>query len=128
MPLTPLIDVVFILIIFFMLTTSFMKVESMELLLPSSKATKNAERTSVVHITLQDNGSVIFGKRAVTLSDLQNTLKTLLGNNPDQRIVILSAPTVSLQRLVEMMDLVYLTGGKSVYIKSTPGQSQASAP
>lgn len=42
LPLIPLIDVIFILIVFFMLTTSFMRIESLELLLPSS-AGKAAE-------------------------------------------------------------------------------------
>ena len=41
LPLTPLIDVVFILIIFFMLTTSFMRIESLELLLPSAGKVKS---------------------------------------------------------------------------------------
>src|SRR5262245_56968075 len=52
--LTPLIDVLFILIIFFMLTTSFMRIESLELILPSvgGKAAKNND---VVHLFIYEN-------------------------------------------------------------------------
>lgn len=128
LPLTPLIDVVFILIIFFMLTTSFMKVESMELLLPSAKGSQAAEKTSLAHVFLQNDGSLLFGQRKVDREELERTLKSLFVHNPEQRVVLLSANAVSLQRLVELMDLVYLAGGKSVYVKAWNDPAQGDLP
>ncbi len=117
--LTPLIDVAFILIIFFMLTTSFMKIESMELLLPSSAAAvQKAADTSLAHIYLYNDGRVAFGQRVVEQDELQKTLNDFFVHNPEQRVVVLAANKVSLQSLVEMMDVVYAAGGKSVYVRA----------
>ena len=54
LPLVPMIDVMFILIIFFMLTTSFMRIESLELMLPSV-ANKASEKSEAVHLFIAAN-------------------------------------------------------------------------
>lgn len=119
--LTALIDVVFILIIFFMLTTSFMKVESMELLLPApGTSAPKAASTQWAHIVLLNDGEIRYGRRKVDAAELQRTLTALFAASPDQRIVILSADQVPLQAMVGTMDMVYESGGKSVYIRALP--------
>ncbi|MBV8938491.1 MAG: biopolymer transporter ExbD [Alphaproteobacteria bacterium] len=131
LPLIPMIDVTFILIVFFMLTTSFMKIESMELLLPSSGAPAHKVDANFGHIVLRNDGTISFGKRTVDPRELGSTLKTLFSANPDQRIVILAADRVTLQTMVTIMDMVYLSGGKSVYIKAwhdKPGQPATENP
>lgn len=120
LPLTALIDVVFILIVFFMLTTNFMKVESMELLMPS--AAKSAKKTAVTdnlaRVVLRNDGGILFGQRATDRDDLSRTLRSLFAQRPEQRVMLMSEDTVSLQTLVEVMDIVYLAGGKNVFVKA----------
>lgn len=118
LPLIPMIDVVFILIIFFMLTTSFMKIESMELLLPTSASAKKVADTSIAHIILYNDGRMGFGQRVVDASEMKRTLSALFARNPEQRVVVLTEDKVSLQSLVQTMNTVYLAGGKSVYVKA----------
>lgn len=115
LPLTPLIDVVFILIIFFMLTTSFMNIESLELMLPSSG--KVSDKKEVTHIFIKENGELILGKRNVEPDELSETLVRLFSQDPSSPIMLLSADGVTMQQLVAVMDKVKAAGGKSLLVR-----------
>lgn len=119
LPLTPLIDVVFILIVFFMLTTSFMKIESLELMLPSAGAPKKvtAARTDMARIFIQPDGTILFGGKTFEKDEMRDILKTTFAENADQNVVVFSAANVSMQRLVDVMDMVYMAGGKSLFVR-----------
>lgn len=129
LPLTAMIDVVFILIIFFMLTTSFMKMESMEVNLPT--ATVNAKKitdANMAHIYLQGGGQITYGQRPVDKPELRKTLLSIFKTYPDQRVVVLVNDAVSLQTLVDVMDLVYAAGGKNVFVKEWNEPTSAEMP
>ena len=115
LPLTPLIDVVFILIIFFMLTTSFMRIESLELLLPS--AGKPSANKEITHVFIQANGEMILGQRSVDPDDLEKTLKRLFAKDDSSPIMLLTADGVTMQQLVAVMDKVTEAGGKSLFVR-----------
>jgi len=117
LPLVPMIDVVFILIIFFMLTTSFMKMESMELLLPSAISGKKVNAVNMAHIYLHGDGRITYGQRPVDKMELKRTLESIFASYPEQRTVVLVGDEVSLQALVDVMDIVYLAGGKNVFVR-----------
>lgn len=116
LPLTPLIDVMFILIIFFMLTTSFMKIESMELSLPSASKVNKASEKNLTQIFLMNDGSIRYGQRPVERPELRKTLESVFAGHPDHRVLLLTEDQVSLQTLVELMDTVYMSGGKNVFV------------
>nr|AEQ20344.1 biopolymer transport protein ExbD/TolR [uncultured bacterium CSL1] len=129
LPLTPLIDVVFILIVFFMLTTSFMKTESLELMLPSAGGTSDVERQRLARIFIHSDGGLSFGGRRLEVPELNQILKTVFSENAEQRVVLFSAPNVSMQRLVDVMDMVHVAGGKSLFVREwkLPGTHAAPA-
>lgn len=114
--LTPLIDVLFILIIFFMLTTSFMRVESMELILPSA-ASKSADKKDVVHLFVHANGDMSLGQRKVSYDELNESLARMFEKDPNTRIMLLTADGVTMQQMVNLMDRVSLAGGKSLFVR-----------
>ncbi|MEK6745475.1 MAG: biopolymer transporter ExbD [Pseudomonadota bacterium] len=115
LPLIPLIDVVFILIIFFMLTTSFMRIESLELMLPS--VGKAASKKEVTHIFVKENGEIILGKRNVEPDELSEALLRIFAGDPTASIMLLSAEGVTMQQLVAVMDRVSAAGGKSLFVR-----------
>lgn len=114
--LTPLIDVLFILIIFFMLTTSFMKLESMELILPSAGG-KAANKDDIVHLFIAANGDMTLGQRKVDQTGLTESLSRMFQNDPDTRIMLLTADGVTMQQLVTVMDWVTTSGGRSLFVR-----------
>lgn len=113
--LTPLVDIILMLVIFFMISTSFVASESMELSLPSgsadSKISNNATR-----ILIQPDGMVLVGSRRMDNDGLNALLAQLLASDVDKPIAIYTTPGVSVQQLVSVMDTVYLTGGRNVQV------------
>ena len=116
--LTALVDIVFHLMVFFMLTTSFVVAESMELTLPSAKpitATAVAP-TEFTRIVVRPGGGLLVGNIPVTGEQLQSMLITSLAKQPNAKIVILSTPGVLVQELVAVLDMVYFAGGVNVQV------------
>ena len=114
--LTPLIDVMFILIIFFMLTSSFMRVESLELQLPSASG-KAPVKSDVLHLFIQANGDMLLGQRKLEQQDLTDSLERMFSKDPNTKIMLLTAEGVTMQQLVNIMDRVYTAGGRSLFVR-----------
>lgn len=113
--LTPLIDVMLILIIFFMLTTSFIRLESLELVLPS--AGKPSSKKEVAGIFIRKNGEILLGDKIVEQEELSSLLIRSLNRNPETTIVLFSAEGVSMQQLVAVIDKVTISGAKNLYVR-----------
>lgn len=116
LPLTPLIDVMFILIIFFMLTSSFMKVESLELNLPSVSP-KPTEKSEVMHLFIQADGNMLLGKRKLDQAELNESLSRMFKKDPNTKVMLLTADGVTMQQLVNVMDNFHLAGGRSLFVR-----------
>lgn len=116
LPLAAMIDVVFILIFFFMLTTSFLQIESMQLMLPSSNAAPSSGTKSSA-IILRGDASIQLDKKEIPLAKLGPTLFEMIQKNPNHAFVVLVDDQVQMQRMVSVMDAVNLAGGKRVYIR-----------
>lgn len=115
-PLTPLIDVTFILIIFFMLTTSFMRIESLELILPSAGG-KAADKQEVIRLFLYENGDLQLGRRKLDPETLDDSLKAMFEKDSSTRIMLLTDKGVTMQQMVGAMDRIYAAGGQSVFVR-----------
>ena len=113
--LTPLVDIILMLVIFFMLSTSFIVSESMELSLPDGKAAPTAT-PDILRIQVMPDGSVIMNQQPMARDALNQFLVNQLGNNPDTRIAIFTTPGASVQQMVSVLDEVYLTGGRNVQV------------
>jgi biopolymer transport protein ExbD len=113
--LTPLIDIVFHLMVFVMLTTTFIVSESMELSLPSGHA-KGSGAGHIVRIQIAPDGGLMVDNQAMSSDGLSSLLASKLADLPNTRIAIFTTPGVSVQQLVNVMDTVYLTGGRNVQV------------
>ena len=112
--LIPLIDIVFHIMVFVILTTTFVVSESMELSLPSGKA--NPTIADVTRILIAPSGDITVNQQPVTQDSLTAYLANKLGEDPESKIAIFTTPGVSVQQLVKVMDTVYLTGGRNVQV------------
>jgi biopolymer transport protein ExbD len=112
--LVPLIDIVFHIMVFVMLTTSFVVSESMELSLPSGRA--NGALPDITRIVIQPSGEMAVNQQPMSETALSNYLAGKLAADPDAKIAIFTTAGVSVQQLVSVMDAVYLTGGRNVQV------------
>lgn len=115
--LTPLIDIVFQLVIFFMLTTSFIAAQSIELSLSEGKAaTVLPGEAPVMQVQIASTGHVTVDNQAVSKNELEDHIILQLAKHPNTSIKLLSTPGVSVQQLVTVMDMVTLNGGRNVAV------------
>ena len=120
--LTALIDIVFHLLIFVMFTTTFVVSESMELSLPSGKTKQGAaSATQIMRIQIAANGGLQVDAAAMNNDGLSAELARRLGDDPDTKIAIFTTAGVTVQQLVSVMDIVYLTGGRNVQVDKVEG-------
>ena len=119
-PLVSLIDVVFQLLIYFMLTTSFTKTESLELLLPPSApinvTPEKKEEAQTLHIYISDMGETFLEQKSLNEQDMAQELHGIFTSTPERGVLILSAGKVSVQVLVRVMDRIYTAGGRNIAV------------
>jgi biopolymer transport protein ExbD len=118
-PLISLIDVVFQLLIYFMLTTSFTRSESLELSLPAAQdAAKMAKQddAQTIHIYISNSGETFLERKSMGEEAMLHELKSQVALNPDRGILVLSASQVPVKVLVRVMDRIYSAGGKNIAV------------
>ena len=108
-PLTSLIDIVFMLLIYFLLTTNFMVDEGIKIKLPQAQAA--APQTSQeITIYVDREGRTYVGDREIPLDQLFRNLKQQIGDEKN-RLVVIKADRVSmLNKVVKVMDLAKAAG------------------
>jgi biopolymer transport protein ExbD len=104
--ITPLLDLVFVLLVIFIITTPQM-VNSLEMALPSGKpppANPNAPKPKINHIVVDDKGQIFLNDALVPDAQLKETLRGLKAADPDPKIVVKGADNVEYQRMIKVLD------------------------
>lgn len=118
--LTPMLDVVFIMLIFFIVTTSFVKEAGIDVNRPSAKTAEQKERGNIM-IAIRSNGEVWIDKRAVDLRAVRANVERLRAENPEGSVVIIADKGSETGILVQVMDQVRLGGVDGISIAATDG-------
>ena len=101
---TPLLDLAFVLLIIFMITTPLLE-SSMDLVIPSSGATNPTTNSSQVQTVSIDRVETIrFNNQVIDLETLTTQLTQLKQANPDVAIVIRPDRELPVQKLITLMD------------------------
>lgn len=102
--ITPLLDLAFVLLIIFMITTPLLE-NSMNLIIPSSGAANAPVKTGQVQtISIDRRETIKINDRTVASADLVTRLAELKRANPDVAIVIRPDRDLPVQKLVSLMD------------------------
>ncbi len=112
--LTPLIDVVFILLLFFLLASSFLDWHTINLTTPATQGIVKGSSGGAVLIRLGANGALDLNGRPVLIDELPSKLAQFLTNKPEQKILVRPATGVPLQPVVHVLDAVKEAGGTNV--------------
>jgi biopolymer transport protein ExbD len=111
--LTPLIDVVFILLVFFMLASSGLDWQAVDLTV--SSGTGDAQSPSrAIQIRLKADGSLSWGTESIDVEALRTRILATVAEAPQRQIVINSEPGVRLQRAVDTLDVLKAEGATNV--------------
>jgi len=117
--LTPLIDVVFILLVFFMLASSFLDWRALDLGVPSAEA-KPDPQTDPIVIALDAEGAASIAGETVSLSDLPGRVRRLRSGDPRRPVVVQPAPKTPVGETVEVLDGLHAGGLESLSLAQEP--------
>ena len=98
-------DIVFLLLIFFMLTSTLVSPNALKLLLPNSKARTLEKQTLSVSITPEIQ--FYIENRQIPLENLEQELKLELAGQQEPAIVLHADKTVAIEHAVQIMDIAY---------------------
>ncbi|MDX8382278.1 MAG: biopolymer transporter ExbD [Ghiorsea sp.] len=117
--MAPLIDVVFLLLIFFMVTTVFPDNRGMEIEKPESEFSEALQMKRVL-FDLHQDGSVFYKNKTIELSDITRLVKEQLAAASDTAVMLKVDKNATTQSLISLMDACKSAGAKRVGIASEP--------
>ncbi len=111
--IAPLIDIVFLLLVFFMLTSTFMVPEAIELQLPESSSSTVTEATPVI-IAVNASGQLALNGEPIQFDTLRAAIEPLIKADADLPITLKSDAHTEVQQLLKVMDEIRAAGGDNV--------------
>ncbi|MEQ9012718.1 biopolymer transporter ExbD [Algiphilus sp.] len=123
--LTPMLDIVFIMLIFFIVTTSFVKEAGVDVTRPSAETAERRERGNIL-VAIRDNGEVWIDRRQVDLRAVRANIERLHAENPEGAVVIQADTDSRTGLLVRVMDQIRLAGVSNISIAAEQGGGSGS--
>jgi biopolymer transport protein ExbD len=111
--LIPMIDVLLVIIIFLMLTTTYSKFSGLEINLPTADSSKQAEQPNEIDVAVTPGGQILINKAALATSDVRSIsegLRRAAGGRPDPVIVINADAKATHQSVVDVMQAAQSAG------------------
>ena len=112
--ISPLVDMVFLLLIFFIVTTVFIEETGVDVRKPKATSAQNLEKKSIL-LALTSEGRIVYGGREVRLSGLRGLVSRLL-REQEMPVIILADEASRTGILVDVIDECKLAGAKLVSI------------
>ncbi len=111
--ISPLIDMVFILLIFFMVTTTFVKDMKLELERPSAGSATAAPSQSV-RVFIDQYGDIFVDNQPARIYSLQSKLRDMLRQSTDKTVLVVTDESVPAKRVLSVVDQSRLAGASNV--------------
>jgi len=112
--IAPLVDMVFLLLIFFMVTTVFVEETGVEVQKPKAASAQSLEKKSIL-LALTADGRIVYGGREIRLNELRGLVSRLL-REQEMPVIILADENSRSGVLVDVIDECKLAGAKQVSI------------
>ena len=111
--LTPMLDVVFIMLIFFIVTASFVKEAGIDVSRPPAATAERKERGNIL-VAITENDQIWMDRRQVDPRSIRANIERLHAENPQGSVVIQADKNSKNGLLVQVMDAARLAGVESV--------------
>jgi biopolymer transport protein ExbD len=115
--ITPLIDVLFILIIFFTVSSTFLEQPGIKLKLPEAESSQSHTAQKVI-VYVDENEDIFLNNDPLTLENLPNSVETILSAQSDKSVVLRADEDVSHGIVIQIMDLLRKKGIYKIIIST----------
>ena len=116
--ITSLIDVVLLLLIFFMVSTNFIEQPGMKLDLPDSE-TASSSAGNDLEVIVQSDGDIFLNGNAITIEELRLQFKQIAVESAEQSLLLKADKSVTHGTVMEVMDIARVNGIQTIIIAST---------
>lgn len=113
--MTPMLDVVFIMLIFFIVTASFVKEAGIDVNRPEAATAVSKPRATIL-VAISDKGEIWINKRKVDQRAVQANIERLKAENPQGSVVIQADKKADVNTLIKVMDASRAAGAYDVSI------------
>ena len=118
--LAPMLDFCVNLLIFFIITTSFIKEAGIQVFKPSAVTAEHEDSGNLL-IAIRENGDIWMDRQRIELRDVRTRMERLHIERPDDTVVIIADKASKAGIVAQVMDEVRLSGIKIVSIAADPG-------
>ena len=112
--ITPMLDIVFIMLIFFIVTTSFVKESGVDMSRPSNQPPKTEKLSEVVFVKIDGNGQIFVKDRLTDIRAVRANIESGLALNPEASVVVASSRQADAGLLVRVVDQARVAGAGKV--------------
>ena len=120
--MTPMLDVVFIMLIFFIVTTSFVRETGVEVNRPLAESSEKLPQNAIL-IAITEHSQIWIDQRRIDTRAVRRNIERLLAENPDSSVVIQADQNAPTGTLITVLDQVKLAGAKNIAVSSNQRQS-----
>lgn len=113
--MSPLIDMVFILLIFFMVSSTFVKDMKLDLERPGASSASRAS-SKVIRVYLDNVGDSYIDGQPVKVWAIQGKLRDMLRTKTEKSVLVITDDTIPVQKLIEVVDQCRLSGASDVAV------------
>lgn len=112
--ITPMLDIVFIMLIFFIVTTSFVKEYGIDMSRPSNQPPKTEKLSDVVFVKIDDSGQIFVKDRLTDIRAVRANIESGLALMPDASVVVAASRNSDAGILVRVVDQARVAGAGQV--------------
>jgi biopolymer transport protein ExbD len=113
--ISPLIDMVFILLIFFMVSTTFVKDMKLDLERPGASSATRAS-SKVIKVYLDNQAQAYIDNQPIKVWAIQSKLRDLLRTSTEKSVLVVTDDTIAVEKLIEVVDQCRMSGAKDVAV------------
>ena len=113
--LTPMLDVVFIMLIFFIVTSTFVKESGVDVTRPNAETAVPTDASSI-QIGITSNNQIYFDKRLVDKRAVRANIEKGLVESPGAAVIIIADALSNTETLIEVMDQSRLAGAENISV------------
>ena len=112
--ITPMLDIVFIMLIFFIVTTSFVKEIGVDVNRPSNAPVEEQKLSEVIAVRITENGLIMIQNRVVDIRAVRANIESGLASKPDAAVVVIADRESDAGLLVRVIDQARVAGAEKV--------------
>ncbi len=123
--ITPLLDVVFIMLIFFIVTTSFVREIGIEVNRPSDEPAKDQNISELITIRISETGRIEIQGRTIDIRAVRANIESSLAGKPEAPVLVVADRNSDAGLLIRVIDQARVAGAETVSLAATARSSRS---